>query len=153
MPLSHDEIRHLSNTDLCDLSEEEIKSYIKRLIQSGAGNYKDDVVITALIAEENRRSSEQNAKSNSTFSKVAIGIAVSSLLITVLFSFLDWQGDKTWQDEQLKELKLININLKLISTKQEVQVESIHKSITKVEKQISVLSKNLLNKKKTAKKK
>lgn len=58
---------------------------------------------TADTAQEMKRSWARAG----AFSVVAISLAALSLIATALFGFFDWQGDKTWQRDQLSTLRSI----------------------------------------------
>ena len=72
------------------------------------GNKYEGAAAPVYLAEKNRRSAEKNSKS--TMRLVALALIVS--LIAMLFSIVDYFGDRTWRKDQLETLQKIQANTK-----------------------------------------
>ena len=88
---------------LKELTDKELNELIAFWYGSTRGTGHKDSMIAALISEQSHRQSSRTSKLSFWISIVAIIIAS----FAVLFSFLDYKGDLSWQKQQLKTLNEI----------------------------------------------
>ncbi|WP_175498442.1 hypothetical protein [Desulfuromusa kysingii] len=75
------------------------------------GNVQTGNIYSALLSEKASRQNRTTVRWSLALSILAVTFALFSLL----FSALDWHGDKGWQEDQLAELKLQNSYLQMLS--------------------------------------
>lgn len=83
------------------LSDKQLDENIKLAWVQTAGNHDFGGTYLGLIAEKNARNNRFTVRLSLAISLLAVLMAMLSLS----FSFLDWKGDKIWQQEQIDTLK------------------------------------------------
>lgn len=98
-----------------ELSEAKLDEFMQLAWTQTAGNMQSGNVYAALLSEKASRENTATVRWSLFLSILAVTFA----LISVLFSILDWHGDKAWQDAQVKELQILNSYLMKIANSQD----------------------------------
>ena len=116
----------LSEAKPHELSNQELEKFMHIAWKMTAGNMQTGNIYAALLSEKESRENKATVQRSLFLSMLAVSFALFSLV----FSVLDWNGDKAWQDAQLNELKIQNDNLaQLVSEMNEAPNKSVQPSV------------------------
>ena len=91
----------IANCKPSSLTNQKLEEYLQAAWIQTAGNMKYGDTYAALLAEKTSRQNKVTVRISLGLSILAVILALSSLL----FSALDWHGDKEWQSLQIAELR------------------------------------------------
>lgn len=105
-----------------DMTDEQLIERYNLAWHKAVGNFQLDTEANLLVTEMNRRQmvkTEKYAQEISRKSLFISGLALTFAALSLIFSLLDWFGDKQWQKDQLFELRALHgelISLKDLQT-------------------------------------
>ena len=91
----------IANCKPSSLSEDKLNEYLQVAWAKTAGSMKYGDTYAALLAEKTSRQNKVTVRTSLGLSILAVIFA----LLSLVFSSMDWHGDKEWQSSQIDELR------------------------------------------------
>ena len=108
-----------------DMSDDQLAQNYENIWHKAVGNYKTEAEANILLNEINYREMQKVSKLSRKISYLSLILSVFAILfagLSAFFSFVNWQGDLNWQQEQINELRKINKTLNSIESYQQTEI-------------------------------
>jgi len=109
--MSNDKWLELSKFKPHELSNAKLEEFMQLAWARTVGNVQSGNIYAALLSEKSSRQNRATVCLSLGLSILAVIFALCSLT----FSVLDWHGDKTWQEDQLRELRTQSVFLEKLT--------------------------------------
>lgn len=94
-----------------DMIDDQLIDRYEQIWHKAVGNFRTEAKASLLVNELNRRQVEKAGKLSMKISILSLALSVFAILfagLSVTFSYLDWKGDITWQNQQIEVLHQIS---------------------------------------------